>query len=105
MEGAVTLVPGNAVLHVDLEAPGPVGRLAVELGLVAGRLAFEDASMSPGAVASANSLTLRPERLTTIAPAIDPKRIPPQTPRPPFQTSKIPFHFGSGTSLQLVRSW
>jgi len=63
------------------------------------------ARSSPGATASIIFVTLSPERYTTIAPAMQPKRMPPHTPRPPFQTSKMPFHFGSGTSPQLVMSW
>src|SRR5439155_14776787 len=31
MEGAVTLVPRNTVLRVDLESPRPVGRLPIQL--------------------------------------------------------------------------
>ena len=52
-----------------------------------------------------NLVTLWPERWTTTAPAIVPKRMPPHTPSPPCQTSKIPFHFGDGTSFHDVRSW
>src|SRR4029450_4081755 len=63
------------------------------------------ARSKPGATASIILVTLSPDRLTTIAPTTQPRKMPPQTPRPPFQTSKAPFHFGSGTSLQLVMSW
>ena len=51
------------------------------------------------------SRTRPPERRTTTAPARQPSRMPPQTPRPPSQTAKMPFHFGFETSFQLVMSW
>ena len=51
------------------------------------------------------AVPLTPARRTTITPAIVPNRTPPQMPRPPFQTSKTPCHFGSGTWFHDVRSW
>jgi len=63
------------------------------------------ASSSPGAAASRKTPTFAPERRTTIEPTKAPRAIPPQTPSPPLQTSKMPCHFGDGTSLQEVMSW
>ncbi len=63
------------------------------------------ASSRPGAAASMNGANRSPARRTTTQPASVPSRIPPQTPSPPCQTSKIPFHFGDGTSGQEVMSW
>src|SRR5689334_13272129 len=51
------------------------------------------------------SRTRAPSRWTMYAPTRQPSRIPPQTPSPPSQTAKIPFHFGLETSSQLVMSW
>jgi hypothetical protein len=51
-----------------------------------------------------NLVTDSPERLTTIAPTITPRPIPPQTPSPPSQTAIGPHHSG-GTSSQLVATW
>jgi hypothetical protein len=63
------------------------------------------ASIRPGAAASISANALLPARLATMHPTIVPSRIPPQTPRPPFQTMKTPCHLGSGTSDQLVITW
>src|SRR5437763_14013359 len=53
-----------------------------------------------------NSRTLWRERRTIHAPASTPKRIPPQTPSPPFQTANGAHQaLIALTSLQLVRSW
>src|SRR5436309_7208419 len=62
------------------------------------------ASKRPGATASMKCRTLSPERRTTTAPAIVPRKIPPQTPSPPFHTANGPHH-ASGTWSQLVMSW
>ena len=62
------------------------------------------AMSSPGAAASRSASALAPERCATIAPTITPSPIPPQIPRPPFQTANGPHH-SSGTSSQLVAMW
>ncbi len=59
----------------------------------------------PGATASMNSRTECRARRVIQAPTSVPSAIPPHTPRPPCHTAKIPRHFGSGTSFQLVMSW
>ena len=59
------------------------------------------ATRSAGATQSASFETDAPERLATIAPTRQPRPIPPQTPRPPFQIANAPHH-SSGSSSQLV---
>jgi hypothetical protein len=53
-----------------------------------------------------NWKTLLPDRLTTTAPARQPNKIPPQTPRPPFQTANGAHHLSIAcTSSHEVMSW
>ena len=90
---------------VDLEAPGEVGGLAVEL-LVPPVADPSDGlgDEKAGSEAVGEEPDICPGPLRDHGADDDPAAIPPQTPRPPFQIANGPHHC-SGTSLQLVATW
>ena len=84
----------GAVLGVDVEPPGQVRGLAVELlvpPVAPAAHGLGEQEPRREAVREAGRCSA-PERQTTMPPAMTPKRMPPQMPRPPSQTATGPHH-------------